>query len=251
MKKKALFVIVYEDDHLVAVNKASGIAVGGDRFDDSKERLDTLLSAALARQVFTVHRIDKETSGLVIFAKTPESHRRLSRAFESRLIKKRYIAVVYGHPLWQETSCDVALVPDGDKQHRTIIDLYQGKKSLTRFRLRETAGNYSILEAFPETGRTHQIRVHASALGHPVVCDRLYCRSPKPVLLSSFKRGWRGNPEEELPLLSRLGLHAAEIVLPNDVALQAPLPRDMAALLSQMAHVTRRGEGGGMPPYSG
>jgi 23S rRNA-/tRNA-specific pseudouridylate synthase len=112
-----------------------------------------------------------------------------------------------------------------------------------------SAGNYSILEAFPETGRTHQIRVHLSALGHPVVCDELYGKN-KPVLLSSFKRGWQGDLLDERPLFSRLGLHAAELSIPDYVAgnnasetglnLKAPLPRDMAALIRQMEKIAKQ-----------
>jgi 23S rRNA pseudouridine1911/1915/1917 synthase len=110
-----------------------------------------------------------------------------------------------------------------------------------------SAGNYSILEAFPETGRTHQIRVHLLGLGHPVVCDELYGKN-KPILLSSFKRGWQGDPLEERPLLSRLGLHAAELYIPDYVTgndetglnLKAPLPRDMAALIRQMEKIAKK-----------
>jgi len=93
-------------------------------------------------------------------------------------------------------------------------------------------GNLSVLEAFPETGRTHQIRVHAAALGFPVVCDSLYGKD-KPVLLSAIKKNWRGDLLEEKPLLARLGLHAAELSLPAQT-LRAPLPRDMTALIKQM-----------------
>jgi 23S rRNA pseudouridine1911/1915/1917 synthase len=170
---------------------------------------------------------------LVVFAKDEESHRELSMAFEGRLVEKRYIAVVHGRPDWKETSCDLSLVPDGNKQHLTIIDKYRGKKSLTHFRFLGGTGNYSVIEARPETGRTHQIRVHLAGLGHPVVCDAFY-GSTKPVMLSSFKRGWRGDPLEEHPLLDRLGLHAAALVLPGWERLEAPLPRDMAALIKQM-----------------
>jgi 23S rRNA-/tRNA-specific pseudouridylate synthase len=150
-------------------------------------------------------------------------------------VEKRYTAVVHGRPLWKETVCDLPLVPDGNKRHLTIIDKYRGKKSLTRFRLVLCAGNYAVLEASPETGRTHQIRVHLAAIGHPVVCDPLY-GSPKPVFLSSFKKNWRGDPFDEKPLIARLGLHAAELALPcgDGLALKAPLPRDMAALVKQM-----------------
>jgi 23S rRNA pseudouridine1911/1915/1917 synthase len=250
MKQAPPFTVIYEDDLIIAVNKAAGTAVSPDRWDDSKERLDRLVDAFLSergdpagRRLYTVHRIDRDTSGLVVFAKDGDTHRLLSRAFEERQVGKRYIAVIHGRPAWKETDCDLPLVPDGNKRHLTIIDKYQGKKSLTRFRILGSAGPYSAAEAIPETGRTHQIRVHLSALGHPVVCDPLY-GSVKPVLLSSFKRGWRGDPFDEKPLLSRLGLHAAELVLrayrpaegtaDGGLTLRAPLPRDMAALITQM-----------------
>jgi 23S rRNA pseudouridine1911/1915/1917 synthase len=238
MKKIPAFTIIYENEAIIAVNKAAGISVGGDRWDDSKERLDKLIAGTLAGgRLFIVHRIDRDTSGLVVFAKDEKTHRLLSLAFEGRQVEKRYIAVVHGRPPWDETACDLPLVPNGNKRHLTIIDKYQGKKSLTRFRLLGGAGNYSMLEARPETGRTHQIRVHAAALGFPIVCDALYGNG-KPALLSSFKRGWRGDPLEEKPLLTRLGLHAAALALAvpgaERLRLSAPLPRDMAALIKQM-----------------
>jgi RluA family pseudouridine synthase len=234
MKQKALFSLLYQDDLLAAVNKSPGLSVGGDRWDESAERLDKLLAASLGlEKLYTVHRIDKETSGIVVFAKDAETHKKLSEAFEERNVKKRYIAVVHGRPLWEETVCDLPLVPNGNKLHHTIIDKYQGKKSLTRFRLLGSAGNYSVVEALPETGRTHQIRVHLAALGHAVICDEFYGNT-KPVFLSAIKRGWRGDPLDEKPLLSRLGLHAAELSIPGHETIKAPLPRDMAALINQM-----------------
>jgi len=242
--KRPLFSLVYEDENIAAVDKSSGIAVSPDRWDLSKDRLDKLVEEALSLQkIYTVHRIDRETSGLVVFAKNSETHKTLSMAFENRQIKKRYIAVVCGRPSWKETAYDLALVPNGNKKHLTIIDRFRGKNALTSFRLFGSAGNYSVLEALPETGRIHQIRVHLAALGHPVVCDELYGK-PKPVLLSAIKRSWRGNPLDERPLLSRLGLHAAELFIPDyagkdaeaaaGLNLKAPLPRDMSALIRQM-----------------
>jgi len=235
--KQSFFSVVYEDESIAVFNKSSGIAVTPDRWDPSLESLDRLAAEHLhVNKVYTVHRIDKDTSGLVVFAKNSETHKTLSLAFEDRNIKKRYIAAVHGRPVWKETICDLPLVPNGNKLHLTIIDKYRGKKSLTAFRLLGGAGNYSILEALPETGRTHQIRVHLASLGHPVVCDEFY-GSTKPVLLSSFKRGWRGDPLEERPLLSRLGLHAAELFIPDysgGLSLKAPLPKDMASLVKQM-----------------
>jgi len=239
VKTPQQFTIIYENENLIAVNKAAGISVGGDRWDESKDRLDRLVSENIKppSKIFTVHRIDCDTSGLVVFAKNEETHRRLSIAFEGRDVTKRYIAIVHGRPCWQETVCDLPLIPNGNKLHQTIIDKYQGKKSLTRFVLMESAGNYSVIEALPETGRTHQIRVHAAALGHPVVCDALYGKA-RPVMLSEIKRGWHGDPYEEKPLLARLGLHAVELVLPiESISLNAPLPKDMSALINQMKKI--------------
>ena len=242
--KRPLFSLIYEDENIAAVDKSSGIAVSPDRWDLSRERLDKLVAESLSLQkIYTVHRIDRETSGLVIFAKNSEAHKTLSMAFENREVKKRYIAVVNGRPSWKENVCDLSLVPNGNKQHLTIIDRFRGKKALTAFRLLGSAGNYSILEALPETGRIHQIRVHLAALGHPVVCDELYGNA-KPVLLSAIKRSWRGDLLEERPLLSRLGLHAAELFIPGyakddaetakGLCIRAQLPKDMSALIRQM-----------------
>jgi RluA family pseudouridine synthase len=249
VKKSGPFTVVYDDSRVIVVNKAPGVAATADRWDESKERLDRLVAASLggpgekpwAGKLWTVHRIDRDTSGLTLFAKDAEIHRFLSLAFEDRRVEKRYITVVHGRPAWKETSCDLPLVPNGNKRGLTIIDKYQGKKSLTVFRFLGGAGNYSVLEAEPRTGRTHQIRVHLAALGHPVVCDPLY-GSDKPVFLSSFKPERRGDPFEERPLLARLGLHASELILPDwssggegkSRQFRAPLPRDMAALIKQM-----------------
>jgi 23S rRNA-/tRNA-specific pseudouridylate synthase len=172
----------------------------------------------------------------VVFAKDPETHKRLSSAFENRQVIKRYIAVIHGRPSWKETACDLPLVPNGDKLHRTIIDKYRGKKALTRFRVVGSAGNYTVAEALPETGRTHQIRVHSASLGHPIVCDGLYGAaarrggSEKGVFLSSFKKGWRGDSVNERALLSRLGLHATRLSLPDYTEGGCPTDRKDAAI---------------------
>jgi RluA family pseudouridine synthase len=253
MKRTPPFSVIFEDPFIIAVNKVSGLAVSSDRWDESRERLDRQIAVLLTHgenqektELYRVHRIDRDTSGILVFAKNAETHRLLSQAFEKRQVKKRYIAVVHGRPAWTETDNDLPLVLNGNKQHLTIIDKYRGKKALTHFRLLGSAGTYSVVEAVPITGRTHQIRVHLASLGHPVVCDPLY-GSPKPVFLSSFKRNWRGDSLEEKPLLARLGLHAAELLLPEyrppspvdglpaaGRSLKAPLPRDMAALIKQL-----------------
>ncbi|MDR2808806.1 MAG: RluA family pseudouridine synthase [Spirochaetaceae bacterium] len=228
MKEQAAFSIVYEDAHIIVVNKASGIAVGADRWDSSKDRLDRLLAP-----VWVVHRIDKDTSGIVVFAKDAKTHRDLCYAFEQRKVDKTYHAVVSGRPPWKEISCEQPLVVDGDKHHRTIIDKYQGKKSLTQCKVLIAAGNYTVVELRPQTGRTHQIRVHLAYLGHPVICDPLY-GTMKPVCLSQFKRAWHGDLPSERPLLSRLGLHASSILIPGYTVFNAPFSRDMHSVIAQM-----------------
>jgi RluA family pseudouridine synthase len=258
MKRTLPYSIVHEDADIVVVDKAAGIAVLADRWDDSKERLDELLNGAYAERiaaapndtppiafphrVFVVHRIDRDTSGLVVFAKTAEAHKALSSAFESRRVEKTYIAAVHGIPSWSETLCEFPLKPDGDRNHRTVIDKARGKRAATRFRVLGSFGHISIIEAKPESGRTHQIRVHLAALGHSIAADPLY-GDGRPIRLSSFKRGWRGDPHEERPLINRLALHAARLDLPvmdlgdralGPLSLTAPLPRDIVALVSQL-----------------
>jgi RluA family pseudouridine synthase len=234
MKKLPYYKLVFENESIIAVDKASGISIGGDRWDEDKIRLDKLIESDFnLPKIFTVHRIDKETSGLVVFAKNKEAHRGLSMAFEKRQVAKRYTLVVHGRPAWKENTCALALVPNGNKRHMTIIDKFRGKESITHFSCLTSCGNYSVLEARPQTGRIHQIRVHSASLGHPVVCDALYGKE-KPVMLSSFKRGWKGDPLLEKPLLSRLGLHALELTLPDMSTFTSTLPRDMAALVNQL-----------------
>jgi len=232
--KRSYYSLIHSDDNIIVVNKASGISVGPDRYDESKERLDKIIEKDFKiSKLYIVHRIDKETSGIVIFAKSADQHRVLSMAFENRQVEKKYTAVVHGRPSWKETECDLPLVPDGNKKHMTIIDKFKGKESYTKFIYLFSTGNYSVLEALPLTGRIHQIRVHALALGHPVVCDSLYGKM-SPVKLSSFKRGYRGDPNEEKPLLSRLGLHAKELTLPDGNKFTAELSKDMSSLIKQM-----------------
>jgi len=239
VKKSLFYEIVFENENIIILNKSSGISVGGDRWDESKERLDRIVERDFKiPKIFTVHRIDKDTSGLIVFAKDKETHRELSVAFEQRQVSKLYTLIVHGRPSWKETTCDLKLVPNGNKKHMTIIDKFNGKESLTTFICLFSAGNFSVLQARPLTGRIHQIRVHIAALGHPVVCDGLYGKD-SPIKLSSFKHAYRGDPHEERPLLARLGLHAQELILSDGQIFTAPLPKDMASLIKQLEKIKK------------
>jgi RluA family pseudouridine synthase len=244
MKRDAPFSVIYADDSILVCNKKSGLLVAADRYDAGAPRLDLLATAEFGR-LYAVHRIDKDTSGLVIYARTPEAHRNLSMQFEERRVKKLYHALINGRLGSQTVTVDEPLLPDGDNHHRTVINRAQGKPSRTVFTQLEICGPYSWIEARPETGRTHQIRTHLLALGVSVVCDPLYGANTKPVHLSDLKRSWRGNPWEERPLLNRLALHALQLELEHPatgewVTFTAPYHRDFAAALKQLLKLHTR-----------
>ncbi len=242
MKKNELFSVIYQDEHLVVLNKSSGLLVAADRWDPDAPRLDVLATGELCKtgeRLYAVHRIDKDTSGLVIYAKSAEAHRELSLAFQERRIQKTYHALVHGRPLWQETEIDIPLRADGDQKHRSVRDPKKGKPAVTRFSVLAECGPFTWLKADLITGRTHQIRAHLQLSGFPIVCDPLY-GDGKPVFLSTIKRSWRGDPFEERPLLDRLALHAGTISFKHPVTgtsetFNAPYPRDLNALRKQLA----------------
>jgi RluA family pseudouridine synthase len=229
--------VLYSDDAILVVDKPAGLLSVPDRWDPEAP----VASSALAEdwgKLLVVHRLDKDTSGVLIYARTPEAHRALSAAFESRSVKKVYRALVNGSPAWEETSCELPLKPDGDRLHRTIVDASRGKISATFFTVVARYRDRALVEAKPATGRTHQIRVHLAALGHPCLCDPLY-GDGEPLLLSKLKKRWKGDPIDERPLLSRAALHAlsAEFAHPLSAAplrVEAPLPKDMRAAISQL-----------------
>jgi len=233
--------VIYSDDDIVVLNKSSGVLIAQDRYNPTAPRLDLLAEKEFGR-LFAVHRLDKDTSGVIIYARNEAAHKGLSLQFEQRKVHKTYHALVYGHPLWQDLHVDLALQPDGDARHRTVVNKKFGKASVTDFRLIGSCGPYSWIEAKPLTGRTHQIRVHLQANGLSIVCDPLYSGNQKPVRLSEIKKKWNGDEEEERPLLSRLALHAYKIELTHPVSNQpfsftAPYPKDMEATRKQLSKI--------------
>lgn len=214
--KKTPFTLIYADDDMIAVNKAAGLLVAADRWDIEAPRLDLLIQkelpqiAPLCQKLYAVHRIDKDTSGILLYALNAEAHRALNTAFQEREIKKTYRLLIHGRVQEEQFTVDLPLRADGDALHRTVVDKRRGKEATTHFTVLETFRQFSLLEARPVTGRTHQIRAHLAAAGYPIVCDSLY-GSGKPVLLSELKQRWRGDVYTEQPLIRRLALHAYQL----------------------------------------
>lgn len=241
MKITPDYTVIYNDDDIVVLNKRSGLLIAADRYDEEAPRLDVLAEKEFGK-LYAVHRIDKDTSGCVIYAKNPDVHRNLSMQFENREVLKIYHALVYGHPLWEENHVEKKLLVDGDPRHRTVLNAKYGKIAITDFRNIGSCGPFSWIEARPHTGRTHQIRVHLQSLGISIVCDPLYSGNQHPVLLSEIKRKWNGNPDEERPLLSRLALHAYKLTVSHPktgekMTFTAPYSKDMEATRKQLSNI--------------
>ena len=234
--------VLYNDADILVVDKPSGWLTVPDRYDPDAPVLVREIEKTEGR-LYIVHRLDKDTSGVLIFARTPEAHQALSSAFELRDIAKTYRAIVRGSPSWDEELCDLALKVDGDRRHRTILDKGRGKSARTRFtvieRYKGAGFTAALVEAHPETGRTHQIRVHLAALGYPVLCDPLY-GSSEALLLSKVKGKWKGDAYAERPLIARTALHAlsAEFAHPRTgetLKIEAIPPKDFRAAIAQLA----------------
>lgn len=234
------FRVLHEDASVVVLDKAAGIAVLPERWERGAPNLVEAVQARWPGAT-AVHRIDKETSGLVLFARTSEAARFLQMEFEARRVGKDYHALLNGRPSWESQDCTAPLLIDADRHHRSVAvpgGHPDAKAAESRFELLARYRGCVLAAVRIRTGRTHQIRAHAAVLGHPIVGDHLY-GGPKELRLSDFKPGWRGDRHEEQPLVARVALHARTLRFthPGDgraLEFCADYPRDLRAALNQL-----------------
>ena len=165
--------IIHEDDLIIVVDKPAGLSVLPDGWEKDSQYLVKMLEEQFGK-IMIVHRLDKITSGVMVFARDAGTHRALNIQFETHEAQKTYHAILEGNPKWEEKVVKYPLRTNVGHKHRTMVDDKNGKPSQTRFRVIKRYEEAALIEAKPMTGRTHQIRVHAYALGHPLVEDVLY-----------------------------------------------------------------------------
>lgn len=228
--------IILENEHFIIINKPPGLLSIPDR--EGKEISLKQILLQKYGEIFTVHRLDRETSGIIVFAKDAETHKFLSQAFEERAVEKYYVGIVTGTLPEKQKTIEAPITENSVKRGVMIIHK-RGKPAITDYTVQEEFKKYSFLQFQIHTGRTHQIRVHMQYIGHPLVCDELY-GDGLPIKLSSFKRNYNlsKNEEEERPILARTGLHAQRLRFTdmngNAYDVEAEMPKDMRALLQQL-----------------
>lgn len=231
------FSVIFENDDFLAINKEPGMLTIPDRHDDTQLSLYKSLNQQYGK-IFIIHRLDRDTSGLILFAKNETAHKYFSQLFEQRNIQKKYLGLVRGSMPAKTGSINEPIAEHPVKRGMMTISR-KGKASLTNYEVLEDYGIYSLVQFEIQSGRTHQIRVHAKSIGHPIICDEIY-GDGKPILLSSFKKKYKLSQHdlEERPIISRLALHSASLhfkdIYQKDFFIEAPLPKDMKALLQQL-----------------
>lgn len=235
VKERPKYDVIYEDEHVIAFDKASGVSTIPERYRQGVS-LKEIAEERFGR-LWTVHRIDKDTSGVVLFARDAEAHRHLNEQFQNRQAKKVYAAFLEGEMPQQQMQIDIPIAVDPANKIR-MRPSARGKESMTLLSVRELYRGYSYVEAQPLTGRQHQIRVHCKAIGLPLLVDPLY-GNHQEFMLSSIKKKFKAYGREEKPLVDRLTLHAEALTVTHPTRntplhLVAQLPRDLNALLTQL-----------------
>ena len=214
--------ILYEDRDIIAVNKPEGVASIAEN-DSSISSVHSLLEEKLGRRIFIVHRLDKEVSGVILFAKSAPAHKYLNRQFFNRTVKKHYIALAYG--LFDDDSGAINKPIREFGSGRMGIDGKAGKQSETKYKVLRRIGGFTLLELNPSTGRRHQLRVHLYSIGHSIVGDRRY--------------GEKTIRQE----YSRVMLHASEIefMLPGEknISVASPLPDSFIKVVDEISRLNQ------------
>ncbi len=227
--------IIYQDENILVVNKPSGMLVIPAKNIYENKTLVGILKNQLKQKLLVVHIIDRDTSGVLVFAKNPETHRNISVQFENSKVRKKYIALLSGVLEENKGTINKPLIIFG---RNVRIDM-TGKESITEFKVLENFRSYTLVNALPLTGRRHQVRIHFWSLGHPLAIDGEYGISD-PIFLSSFKRGYKiKKGKTEKPLISRLTLHAAALTLTlpgssEEKTFEAALAKDFEVAVKQL-----------------
>ena len=226
--------IIWQDERLIAVNKPAGLAAVPGR-DEPGCVQDELASLGKLR---IIHRIDKETSGVLLLAKDAAAQRALCEQFLHRKVEKTYLALVVGAPPKESGEID-APIGRHPKSPKFMAIRKDGRPSVTQWKLLERFRGHSLIECRPLTGRTHQIRVHMHSIGLPLAVDPLYNPQSTGILLSQFKRGYQfKKDEEERPLIGRLTLHAASLKFTDlsgqGMIIECDPPKDFRATLNML-----------------
>lgn len=230
--------IVYEDEWIAAIDKPSGLLVSPDRWDKELVNLVDWVHENHSPDWRNVHRLDRDTSGVVLFVKHPESQAEFSELFESRSVVKSYSAIVRPAPRQTRGVINRPLDADPRRPGRMRIAA-AGKPSCTEWELVESwrSGAIALIDVHPLTGRTHQIRVHLAAIGSPVVGDVWY-GDGQPLRLSDVKRRFRG-VDDGPPLLDRLALHAHSLQFTHPMTgspchIESPWPSDFLRAIDRL-----------------